>query len=352
MRSRSIAHGSHMIPRIGFACKISRTNANGQVESIPELNSRSTTVAWLNRQPKAVAEHKLREIVDHNLASLRRAVDWVGDQPQALRCYRISSDILPLYTHPDFRDFWQQADIQQQLIREFGEIGVQGRDRDVRLSFHPGQFCCLASDDDDIVSRSIEELEYHASMARMMGYGAKWHDHGFKINIHISGRRGVKGMRRSIERLTPEARNLLTIENDENSWGVDSCLELADVAAIVLDVHHNWCREGEYIQPDDDRVERIVASWRGVRPILHYSLSREDVLVNHDPVTLPCKNALLESGHKKAHLRAHSDMMWNQAANKWVAEFLGQFDIMVECKSKNLGAKQLHDFFEHGRQQA
>ena len=29
-------------------------------------------------------------------------------------------------------------------------------------------------------------------------------------------------------RLTPEARNAITIENDENKWGIEDSLELAD----------------------------------------------------------------------------------------------------------------------------
>jgi UV DNA damage endonuclease len=50
----------------------------------------------------------------------------------------------------------------------------------------------LASESDEIVERSILEFEYHADMARWMGYGASWHDHGFKINVHLSGKGVVK----------------------------------------------------------------------------------------------------------------------------------------------------------------
>ena len=55
---------------------------------------------------------------------------------------------------------------------------------DVRISFHPGQFCVLASDKPDVVERSIDEFEYHVNMARWMGYGKEFQD--MKINIHIS----------------------------------------------------------------------------------------------------------------------------------------------------------------------
>jgi hypothetical protein len=52
-------------------------------------------------------------------------------------------------------------------------------------------------------------------------------------------------------------------------------------------------------------------------------------------------NVLLESGHKKAKLRAHSDYMWNRAVNEYVLEFWPRADIMVESKAKNLASIQL-----------
>ena len=88
------------------------------------------------------------------------------------------------------------------------------RTLDVKVSFHPGQFCVLSSETPEIVERSIEEFEYHADMARWMGFGKSFQD-GCKINVHISGRQGPAGIIKALTRLSPEARNLITIENDE-----------------------------------------------------------------------------------------------------------------------------------------
>jgi UV DNA damage repair endonuclease len=169
-----------------------------------------------------------------------------------------------------------------------------------------------------------------------MGYGQTFQD--FKINVHISGRAGPEGIRSAYKRLTPEARNCITIENEENSWGLNDCLSISDVVPIVLDIHHHWIREGEYLSPGDSRVSRVLDSWRGVRPTCHYSVSREDYLVDHDPTVMPDHAKLLESGHKKQKLRAHSDFYWNKSVNKWALSFLDQFDIMCESKGKNLAS--------------
>jgi UV DNA damage repair endonuclease len=208
------------------------------------------------------------------------------------------------------------------------------------LSFHPGQFTVLASDNPDIVNRSIEEFEYHADMARWMGYGRTFQD--FKINVHIAGRAGPSGIKAVIPRLSPEARNCITIENDEISWGIDSSLELVDNLALVLDIHHHWIHTGEYIDANDDRVKRIIDSWRGVRPVIHYSVSREDLLTGHSGSQRPALLPLMETGYKKGKLRAHSDFYWNTAVNEWALSFLDQFDIMAESKAKNLASFALH----------
>ena len=112
----------------------------------------------------------------------------------------------------------------------------------------------------------------------------------------------------------------------------------------MLDIHHHWCNtRGEYIEPTDDRFKRIIDSWRGVRPTIHYSVSREDLLPLHNTGTRPNFRTLEEQGYKKAKLRAHSDYMWNNAVNDWALTFLDYADIMVESKCKNLASIALNN---------
>jgi UV DNA damage endonuclease len=106
----------------------------------------------------------------------------------------------------------------------------------------------------------------------------------------------------------------------------------------VLDIHHHWINSGEYIEASDDRVKRIIDSWRGVRPTLHYSVSREDVIVEHPRHIRPNLSSLLEAGYKKQKLRAHSNFYWNTAVNEWALSFRDNFDIMCESKAKNLAS--------------
>lgn len=327
-------------PKIGFACKwIDRLDQCDGIKAnddAKQYNLAATTVAWLKRQTASVADDKLWELVRYNLSATKRLVQRVGELDERLRMVRLGSDILPVYTEPTFGSFYNQPAVQSFCEKGFSEIGDLARSRGVRLSFHPGQFVVLASESDLIVERSIEEFEYHVDMARWMGYGREFQD--FKINVHISGKRGPEGIRSAWQRLSPEARKTITIENEEVTHGLETCLSISDLVPIVLDIHHHWVREGEYIDCNSDLVKQVVDSWRGVRPTCHYSVSREDCLVGHDTSALPDRHTLLESGHKKQQLRAHSDTYWNQAVNEWALGFLKDFDIMAESKGKNLSS--------------
>ena len=340
------------VKRIGFCCKYLDEDQTQKPKVLKEIQQnyteRQTTVAWCNRQERSVAEDRLLEIVRHNMQSAYNLVEYVGTLPAERRMVRLGSNQIPMATQPDWRYVFEDKTVLAELERGFRRIGDHARERDVKLSFHPGQFCVLASDNPDIVERSIDEFEYHVNMARWMGYGKEFMD--FKCNIHISGRKGYQGIIDVLPRLSPEARNIITIENDEMCHGLDASLMLREHVALVLDIHHHWIRDEEYIQANDSRVKMVIDSWRGVRPTLHYSYSRDEWLDQSTRIDETTRHnalhsipALLESGAKKQKLRAHSDYYPNDDANDWALTFLDSFDIQCEAKAKNLASQQLYE---------
>ena len=333
------------IKKIGFCCKwidhAGQTEGLKPKDDAKQYNTGTTTVRWLNNQSREVAEQKLWDLMVGNIEATRKLMEKVSALDPALRMVRLSSDILPCYTHDAYANYWRQPDVVSYAESNFRRVGDIARDSGVRLSFHPGQFTVLASSNPGIVERSLEEFEYHANMAKWMGFGLSFQD--FKINVHISGREGPAGIRRAYSRLSPEARNCITIENEENAWGLNDCLTITDIVPIVLDIHHHWIREGEYLLPGDDRVKRVIDSWRGVRPACHYSVSREDVLVGHSTTQRPDHKTLLLEGYKKQKMRAHSDFYWNESVNEWALTFWNNFDIQCESKGKNLASFRLYE---------
>lgn len=330
--------------RIGFACKFAEINKKGEIASVEGLNTGGTTLAWAKRNSRAAVEEKIIDVAKTNIMNTHALIKKVATLPEELRMLRVTSDMLSFYTHEDWQPFWQSSNTQDSLARWFAPLGETARQNNVRLSFHPDQFVVLASDREEVVNKSIEEFEYHCDMARWMGYGKQFQD--MKINVHISGRKGPQGIRDVFGRLSPEARNTLTLENEEYTHGLSDCLSLSDLVPTVLDIHHNWIREGTYLDCNSDLAKKVIDSWRGVRPTLHYSVSREDVLVGHSGSQLPDHGALTASGYSKQKLRAHSDYFWNDAVNDWALTFRDNFDIMCEAKAKNLASFKL---LEHAK---
>lgn len=331
--------------RIGFACKWAEVNNKGEIVSTEGLNTGGTTHAWAKRQKsQRIVEDKLIEIAKRNITNTHNLVKRVATLDPQLRMLRLTSDMFSFYTMDEYKYFWKSKDVQDSLERWMAPIGETARANDVRLSFHPDQFVVLASDRPEVVNKSIEEFEYHVDMARWMGYGKQFQD--IKINVHISGRKGPAGIIDVLGRLSPEARNAITIENDEISWGIESSLELAGHLGLVLDIHHHWVKTGEYIQANDDRIKRFIDSWRGIRPVIHFSTSREDGNIDNNRTTRHDLQLLLESGYNKQKLRAHSDYFYNDAMNNWAYEHWSWADIMCESKAKNLASMKLYDTYK------
>ena len=137
-----------MNKRIGFACKWinNPTEIDGmKINAVDrDLNTGSTTVRWLREHPQE-AEQRLWDLMKRNIDACTKLVTRVGTLDENLRMVRLSSDILPVYTEPSWKWFWRQSDVRAYAETAFRTVGALARQNGVRLSFHPGQFCVLAS---------------------------------------------------------------------------------------------------------------------------------------------------------------------------------------------------------------
>jgi UV DNA damage repair endonuclease len=345
--------------RLGFCCTFvldeppgTHATLKAAREATRAMNLTTVTMAHLAKLEPDARRAKLAEVVGHNLTALSRQIAWVGARPPLERLLRMGSNVLPGYTHRSVQALYAEPDLRRTVETGLAAAGDLARRLGVRLSFHPGPFCLLASRNPAAIENGLSELDYHAELFGLMGYGGGWHSHGAHINIHVgAGDPGVAGFRETLPRASRLARDLVTVENDENLFGLDAVLGLADLVPIVFDLHHHWVESGgTYIEPDDPRIARVIESWRGVRPVAHISVSRETVAVLDRPDRLPDFVSLREAGHSVRDLAAHSDLMWNAAVNDLVARHLGWADFEIEAKSKNLASMQIAAHILAGRE--
>lgn len=313
--------------KLGFACKYFDAQAK---QPFPFKITTRTRFLSLEREEQT---RLLAQLATNNLENQILTLQQLAKLPDEMRMMRIGSDLLPLYTVPDATAIY--TELMPDLQPLFARCGEIARANNIRLSFHPGQYSVLASDNEGVVDRAIEDVEYHTLCAVLMGYGCQFQD--FKINIHMNGKKGIDGFRAAFQRLSTEARNMLTVENDEISCSLDDVLQARDLCPVVLDIHHHWVKENQFIQADDTRIALIIESWRGVRPVLHYSIAQEGLIPEHG---FPDQHDLTVP---KTKLRAHSDYYFNQDLNDWALSFK-DFDIMCEVKMKNLAVERLYRY--------
>ena len=243
----------------------------------------------------------LRLILEHNIKN-------------NIFMFRISSDIIPLGSH-------EINDIQWQEIfkYELEDTGKFIRENNIRVSMHPGQYTVLNSNSEEVVAKSIKDIEYHTLFLDSLKV-----DFTNKIVLHIGGVYGDKesAIERFIlnfKRLSPQAQKRLIIENDDKSYTVKDVLSISkvlDIPVVFDNLHH--LLNSETSENLESILKEVALTWKELDgPMkLHYSDS---------------------SGSKRAG--AHSKFVFTKNFIPYLNE-VKDFDpdIMLEVKDKDISA--------------
>jgi UV DNA damage endonuclease len=214
-------------------------------------------------RPEALA--KLSRLCLSNADALRAALEFCA--AHGIGCFRINSQILPIRTHPDCGYVIEELPEADEIVRRFKACGRFARKHKLRTCFHPDQFVVLNSPRDDVVSKSVSELEYQAEVAEWVAADV--------INIHGGGAYGDKPraldvFARNLQRLSPRVRSRLTVENDDKVYSPEDLLPVcrAEGIPLVYDVHHHRCH-GDRLSVEDATAQ-AVGTW-GMEPLFHIS---------------------------------------------------------------------------------
>jgi len=217
------------------------------------------------------------EVAVDNTERLCKIIQWNAEN--GFPIYRMSSNLFPWSTEYRLQDLDAWATIRGNLER----AGRLAREGGVRLSFHPGQHNVLASKSDDVVAKSLVELEFHGWLMDVMGLPATPEA---KINVHVGGAFGdgasaLDRFCRNWERLAPTTRDRLTVENDDRK-SLFTVRDLAEgVSArtgvpVVMDFHHASIHRSEGLT-EEQELRLAVSTWPGgIRPVTHYAESARD----------------------------------------------------------------------------
>jgi UV DNA damage endonuclease len=253
------------------------------------------------------------ETVNGNLGCLSKILEY--NLRRGFLFFRISSDLVPFASHPVCDVRWQEI-----FKKDFQRMGRLIKKSNVRISMHPDQFILLNSPRQDVVERSVAELEYHCELLDLMGL-----DDSAKVQIHVGGVYGEKES--AVERfcrvypeLPARIRKRLAIENDDRLYSLQDCLEISAKTGvpIIFDSFHHEC-----LNRGETRREALLLAqktWKkkdGV-PMTDYS-----------------------SQQKGARKGKHSETIDIRHFKKYIRETEGiDFDIMLEIKDKEKSAEK------------
>ena len=294
-RPPQISYSGPMI-RYGFACK---------TVGVPQADLTAITLA------RATHEN-MRNVCRHNLRALETMLRYCAEAHIPLM--RISSDIIPLASHPQNSFDWQR-----ELHEELASVRATLAQTGIRVSMHPGQYTVLNSPRQDVVDRAVDDLTFHADFLDALGA-----DGSARIILHLGGGYGDRAS--ALDRLTdnllalpPQVLGRVSLENDERVFNIEDALAVCGKCGLpaIFDVFHHSLNAPAF-GTQAYWIDRAMESWcpHHGRPKLHYSQQ-------------------LAGGKPGMHSRSIGMKDFLEFHRALEAR---EVDVMLEVKDKNLSA--------------
>ena len=301
--------------KIGYCC-LSLSINEGKTKSNQVLVNRG----MIKRTFESRGLSYVSELVKANLDDTLNVLKW--NVKKNIFVYRMSSDSFPWMTNYNLSDLPDFTTIKGKLNR----IGKFVKENNIRVSYHPGPYCVLASNNESVVEKTIDELNKHSELMDLMGLDQT---HYYPINIHINITKPSKedSMERfcvNFTRLSESCKKRLTIENDD-SPSQYSVLDLYNGVyskigiPIVFDQHH--FKFGPQDQDMESAMKMAFSTWNDIKPLIHMSSSKKI----EDPSSVAT---------------AHADFIYEK-----IETFGLVFDVEIEAKMKDLAVFQYRKNF-------
>ena len=227
---------------------------------------------------RSEAIHQLSERILHNARTTRYILKHCS--LNNIFHYRLSSALFPLITDNQTDVSLDDLPDLNKIKEELAFAGKIARKFNISIGSHPDQFNVLASTNEDSVNRTINELNFQASVLDMVGLPQ---DHTAPMNIHINYTPkmdegyGMVADRfyNNLMRCDAGVFNRLTIENeDKGFFNVDNCINFSEYLFDAYDFNLPVCYDNlhDFCNPSEEtgiafQAERCAYTWVDTRQI-------------------------------------------------------------------------------------
>ena len=253
--------------RLGYACI---TNA------LDETSSSILTYTHFKKLGN-MGYNKLNEVIISNFESLEKILQY--NIKNDIKFYRLSSNIIPLLTHPDVN-----IDLNK-YKNYFKTIGNIIKSNNMCVDMHIDPYYVLNSINDDVVKSTTNICKIYHNMFKLMNIKSN-------LIFHIGGKTisksdGIKRFINNFKLLDKDIQNMILIENDDKIYNIIDCINISKIVncKIVLDYHHYKCNNDK--EDINDYLDYIFNTYDGI-PKVHFSSSKskKEFRSHHDYINI------------------------------------------------------------------
>jgi UV DNA damage endonuclease len=201
--------------------------------------------------------------------------------------YRISSCLAPLITDSTLNISYDDLPDMQDIASSLSEVGDTAKACGVSVSSHPDQFNVLTSYNQDVIDRSIKELNHQAYILDLIGlpqnYSAPMCLH---LNLSPDFKREtlsdyVNRFVASLASCSQSVRNRLVLENEHGGyWNCKNLYEsFGKFIPLVFDNLHDSINSSDADQPT--LLNLFKSTWGAYTPVMHWSEGLPDKPRSH-----------------------------------------------------------------------
>lgn len=269
----------------------------------------SHTISYTNYLKELDKTQKIDSIIRKNLNVLKNTIDY--NIKNNIHFYRITSNLIPLATKSDVN-----IDYILPYKNMYKEIADKIKSSNMRVDFHPDEFCVINTTRKEVLEASFNILNYHYNLLKAFDIKEK------VMIVHVGSSTFGKEMsiarfKNNFKKLPKHIRECIVVENDDKIFNIKDTLELCESIGrpMVLDYHHYICNTGEL--NIDEYYEKIFNTWKSINPKVHFSSPKSNL---------------------KSEFRSHHDYINSDSFISFLEQIKHlpyDIDVMLEAKAKD-----------------